>query len=168
MPVATYYASKYFVDNNTPLQTVPILKPGTVGVWEDTISLAANAQLIADDILKLVRLPGGHRPLRIEFHGPEWDSGAALRANFGTTANPDLFAAALDIDTAGGHILPAAADILQSLNEATPSSAYDVQIVVTTAASGNVAAAGTAYFRVWYCAAANVYDPSDSPAVVTS
>lgn len=174
MAVNTYWATKYFRDsNNTALETIPPCQPGEMRVWEDTIVIAAatsglgTLQAIVGDLLKIARMPGGHRPYKLEGYIGDIDSGTVLRMNFGTTANADLFAAALDIDTAGAISLPANADLLQSLNEATPSDPYDILGAVTTPANGNVFTAATCYFRLYYGAPANAFDPSDSPAAVT-
>lgn len=175
MAVNTYWATKYFRDsNNVALQTIPVCRPGEMKVWEDTLVIAAatsglgTLQAIANDLLKLARMPGGHYPIQLDFYAGDLDSGTVLRVDFGTTANPDLLAAALDIDTAGGYVMPAAADILQSLNEAVPSDPYDILGTITTAANGNVFTAATCYFRLTYAAPAGGFDPSDAPAAVTA
>jgi hypothetical protein len=173
MAVNTYWASKYFRDSNdAALQSIPRLQPGQLGVWDDTIVIAAatsglgTLQAIAGDLLKIARMPAGHRVRQLEMYIGDIDSGTVLRMDFGITGNSDLLAAALDVDTAGGYVVPANADVLQSLNETTPSTDYDLLGTVTTAANGNVFTAATCYFRVTYYCASNGFSPSDGPAVV--
>lgn len=173
--MASHYPNKYFRDaNGEPTQTIPAAPaPGVMMFWDDELDLASGAALAIGDKLKLARMPANHLPYCVQGYIPEWDAGATLRVDFGFTDDADYLAAALDIDTAGVYTIPASLTPTTGMvggasteMTAAPSAPYDLEGVLTAAATPAAATAGTMRYRLFYYRASPAFDPVDSPTVV--
>lgn len=176
MANATYYGAKYFADQPIPACTFP----GEVRVWQD--SFTCSAVLATSDTIKFARLPDGHIPLSFELAiVGDLDTGAnTLAVKIGTTADDDLLVAAAVIgvgdalyafptNTAAGSVFGSTTSAAANYSgNAASTSNQDLTIIPTAAAT--TASTGTGYGRLYYTvkASPSVYDPTNSPSVVTS
>lgn len=165
MANATYTAANYYSDHPIPACN----HAGEIRVWGDSIT--SGGVIIADtDTFKFARIPANHTVLRFEIYVPDWDTGGtALAMDIGTTSNGDSLADAIVIGTAGYFAVPlngATTGLVATFSDTAPTSDYDLLGDVTAGAT--TGSTGTAYFRVYYTVLPSVYDPTDSPSVVTS
>jgi len=89
--MTTFTATKYFADQ--PIPASP--NPGTLLFWDDTfITTAAGVVLTTGDSVKMVRMPAGHKPTKLQIYsdGDPDTGGTSLAVNIGTTADADLLA----------------------------------------------------------------------------
>lgn len=163
--MATYTASDYFADAPAPVCT----QIGVTRVKEFAIPIASN--LANADVLKPVRMPGGHKPYRIFLYSAtELDTNGAptLDFNVGTDTDPDAFASNIAFSQADADVvtLPDEGVLATFFTAAVPSTDYDLCLTVDTGpATGTT---GTVRGFVEYGISPTILDPTDSPAVVTS
>lgn len=174
--MTTFTATKYFADQ--PIPASP--NPGTLLYWDDTfITTAAGVVLTTGDSVKMVRMPTGHKPTKLQIYtdGDPDTGGTSLAVNIGSTADADLLAAAYVLTAADTlHVFPQTdIDGIASgsakfnaafFSTAAPSTDYDLILVPT--ANATTLTSATFRFRLEYAASAALKDPTNSPSVVTS
>lgn len=181
--MANYYASNFQSNGSSSAaptvyyQSIPRASaPGGVLMWQDSFATGGTA-LTSSDTVYVARVPGGHIPVRLEIltDGDPDTGGTSLAANIGTTADPDLIAAAYVLTDADEfHVFPTndidgvafgnAVFNKAMFTTAAPSSDYNITIVPT--ANATTATNATFRYRLYYTALASAFDPVDSPAVV--
>jgi len=171
--MATYNLSSYFADQ--PLPGSPT--PGVV--MTATGSVTPSAALTTSDTTNLFRVPAGHRVIGLQLYTADADSGTTVTVNIGTDAvgttydDADAFAAAAAtlVRVGGTYNLPVegatgTANPATWWTNSTPNVDYNVQMVL---AAGPATSAALIHARIWYANdVKTMYDPTNSPSVVTS
>lgn len=120
--MATFNSTNYQADQTVEACSVP-------GVPKIAYFTCVTTAAIANsDIIKLVRMPGSHRPSRIFYDISDPESSGTAVLHTGTTADADQFGSTTT-SNAGVVSLPAA---LTTFMNDVPATAYDLQITVAS------------------------------------